>query len=1066
MLELGDVDMKTGDTLYCLDGSTVILRYFDDEILIVEYKGKLYRRPKSAIGKTLLIHPLTYEDDFLPPADDVIYSFSARVENGVAQPLHPQKDLSQPQIEQKNSTTKIKVANGEEKSADTATLDNVEIFVGRVLYDKKGTPLTVHEIHEGKEKWMILLKPAVDGARTAQKYFYYQVGRDVFFNKRDVAISPAQLRELRNYSAYFSMWDRSKAKTRFSDKKVPLDDAFERRHFKSIERRLSDMMYAIIQKYGDGMVEKAEYFGRRGENFFLQEQKSLNEQINEPYFGRIDYRDEKGCYIGKRELRGYVIEWTDERAALYYNYQFYAENDIVGLSLVRSYDIKNAEYSGFSDLYCKGPTSEKFEKKSDDGVTADNTTITSDPKLLQLLKLNRDKKAVHDIIRTIQSNQYQIITKPFYNHAMVLGCAGSGKTMIAYHRVRYMLRNDRSILPENIYIISPTKALNAESDILAQTLQLDRIHRLSAEELYKITILHYGEKNRVPFLLKNLLPFTDRIEDISLEVTKTVYSAEFLNGISDRVFHIMKGAENDDTYQEFVTLRSRTLAKELHKYGIADLAVDPLMWINENKAIGRLIKLFRIEQYIIARASKTAGEAEKERLDKLILDRQDEIESKQCSLMEALKKAEGEIEKRRKEIEKASESLAKWQEEQSQYQIQGIWGRLMNGLKKRKEDAAEEYDLRIQRKKAELQKQENKLNKLELERKNILDSLEKLSVELKALKAEIATKKEIVEMLVKKGQLRGTSSEVSFDNVYSFFDQFNKLFPGGCAMLTDMPIDDPIAYMSEFNELYEKIAAFRDFVEKRSTAYFMEIAKFAVREEKLQIGLDEHHFYHFELFAFLYLYFSLFGALSEERMFFFVDEFQDYNGTELNLLRSIYPNGVFNYFGDFAQCINPKGTNCVELLPEWMQKIQRQEIWENYRNALEITEYVNRMFHMNMLPIGIHGKVNVVKSISEVPERDSEGDRVAIIYKDDSNLENFGIYREDEDNKYSFWNASDDTIAIDKANVLTVLLAKGLEFERVIVSLTGMSEQEKYVACTRALNELYILNESLSKEMT
>lgn len=39
--------MQSGDTLFCLDGSTAILSYFDDEIIIVEYKGKLCRRPRS-----------------------------------------------------------------------------------------------------------------------------------------------------------------------------------------------------------------------------------------------------------------------------------------------------------------------------------------------------------------------------------------------------------------------------------------------------------------------------------------------------------------------------------------------------------------------------------------------------------------------------------------------------------------------------------------------------------------------------------------------------------------------------------------------------------------------------------------------------------------------------------------------------------------------------------------------------------------------------------------------------------------------------------------------------------
>ena len=37
----------------------------------------------------------------------------------------------------------------------------------------------------------------------------------------------------------------------------------------------------------------------------------------------------------------------------------------------------------------------------------------------------------------------------------------------------------------------------------------------------------------------------------------------------------------------------------------------------------------------------------------------------------------------------------------------------------------------------------------------------------------------------------------------------------------------------------------------------------------------------------------------------------------------------------------------------------KYELQENYRNALEITEFVNQTFEMHMLPIGIHGSVSV-----------------------------------------------------------------------------------------------------------
>ena len=55
---IGGTGMKIGDTLYCLDGSTVTLCYYDSEIIIVEYMGKRYKRPYSALGKKLLYLPL------------------------------------------------------------------------------------------------------------------------------------------------------------------------------------------------------------------------------------------------------------------------------------------------------------------------------------------------------------------------------------------------------------------------------------------------------------------------------------------------------------------------------------------------------------------------------------------------------------------------------------------------------------------------------------------------------------------------------------------------------------------------------------------------------------------------------------------------------------------------------------------------------------------------------------------------------------------------------------------------------------------------------------------------
>ena len=48
-------------------------------------------------------------------------------------------------------------------------------------------------------------------------------------------------------------------------------------------------------------------------------------------------------------------------------------------------------------------------------------------------------------------------------------------------------------------------------------------------------------------------------------------------------------------------------------------------------------------------------------------------------------------------------------------------------------------------------------------------------------------------------------------------------------------------------------------------------------------------------------------------------------------------------------------------------------------------------------------------------------------------------------------------VSRSKINVMSVYESKGLEFTSVVVITKGMTESEKYIAYTRALNELAII---------
>ena len=55
----------------------------------------------------------------------------------------------------------------------------------------------------------------------------------------------------------------------------------------------------------------------------------------------------------------------------------------------------------------------------------------------------------------------------------------------------------------------------------------------------------------------------------------------------------------------------------------------------------------------------------------------------------------------------------------------------------------------------------------------------------------------------------------------------------------------------------------------------------------------------------------------------------------------------------------------------------------------------------------------------------------------------------------SYYNEANELIR-GSINVIEVSMTKGLEFEKVIVIAQGLNRNEYYVACTRAINELYV----------
>lgn len=78
---------------------------------------------------------------------------------------------------------------------------------------------------------------------------------------------------------------------------------------------------------------------------------------------------------------------------------------------------------------------------------------------------------------------------------MVLGCAGSGKTMILLHRLSYLLFH-KSIIPNNVKIITPNSDFKNNFIDIKKDLEISNIEMLTITEYFikKLEIIDYKKR--------------------------------------------------------------------------------------------------------------------------------------------------------------------------------------------------------------------------------------------------------------------------------------------------------------------------------------------------------------------------------------------------------------------------------------------------------------------------------------------------------------------------------------------------------------------------------------------
>ena len=255
-----------------------------------------------------------------------------------------------------------------------------------------------------------------------------------------------------------------------------------------------------------------------------------------------------------------------------------------------------------------------------------------------------------------------------------------------------------------------------------------------------------------------------------------------------------------------------------------------------------------------------------------------------------------------------------------------------------------------------------------------------------------------------------------------------------------------------FTDFYRFLRGEKEFCELGSGKDFVDTVRYFYRETvkkyKAKFGVNSTALFRSDAYALCVICSMLKERLSPAYAYLFIDEAQDISSCEYDLIRKINKKASFNIFGDIAQ--NVTSWRGVKNWEETFPDFENYQLNQNYRNTNQIVSFVANELGLDMQSIGFDGPA--VQTITP--------NKISAFFKEKNGLKAI-ICSEEEKEKYLRKSYNDlsqkGKISRSKINILTVYESKGLEFSSVVVAQKGLSQAERYIAYTRALNHLAII---------
>lgn len=683
----------------------------------------------------------------------------------------------------------------------------------------------------------------------------------------------------------------------------------------------------------------------------------------------------------------------------------------------------------------------------------------TDSYLRKALIRNKNKDSIVSIIKTIQENQNEIRTLDKNISFIVQGCAGSGKTMVLLHRLNYLLFNNE--IPSDAYILLfPSQSLKNYLANVAEKFSISKNNIFSYVDYYKYMS---GRHNSSTEENENVFPsdylayvyspsfikecYSELISRTQAQLNTLIDDCDpLLNLIIEEEVNAQKASrvsKINKCYKTFSELFAcilphlktvlepnlkslENICKEIRSLHTAhskllQSVTEPTEQIKiredderilNHSALIRFREEIHHEETALSNSSIFTKRAHKEKLDKLRAGYMRTRESIVKTLLE---------EERQKQIEELK---------QLSIVFDGVSFSDLTDSLSRAQHLYENLLLEIKI--------------IDTKLVNIHNTVEeKYSSEIQNLNSLIDLSSSIDQVF--ESHLQGLTSCGTelislFKHANAVRDSFSRFF---------MDHDSQTAFI-ERNSVFSAKTDLQ--IQSHFHQALLGICKKRIRTAYgYKISDCYKHYWYIYLYT-KYLSYEKLMDTEQVPKYLFIDEAQDLSEAEYDLLCKINKWGkhgreippILNLFGDIQQSIYKHG------IDDWgkLANIHHTYILnENFRNSNQIIEYCNEKLNLSMQKVGVD-----MEPISE--HSDFSMSQLSSFV--DSGKEYTFVVK----NQLVLLDLEDLLIGNKVRNfkIYTVKEAKGLEFKEVYVIKRDMTVNEQYIAYTRALSKLHIID--------